>query len=66
MSGSGRVVPTTTGSGDLGRGDLGGAVGPACDDGFHRFDEVVPKVQAMALAVLNQGVGHAGQFSSAL
>ena len=64
MSGSSRFVPTTAGGGDLGRSDLDGLARAMRDERFHCLDEVLTQGQAMTLAVLNQGVGHAGQFPS--
>ena len=43
---------------------LGSASRPFLNDRFHGAGEVIVQVEAVALAVLDEGVGHAGQFSA--
>jgi hypothetical protein len=45
-----------------GRRQFGGPTWAVLDEGFHRFNEVGAKVEAVALAVFNEGVSDAAEF----
>lgn len=53
----------TLGFGEGRRSQLRGIGGAVFDEGFHRADEVFVEWQAVALAVLDQGVGNAAEFT---
>lgn len=61
--GSSASFANTAGPGHGGRGELGGAAGAVLDEHPHRLDQIGPHIGSLALAVLNQGVGDAGQFA---
>ena len=47
-----------------GRHQFGGPTWAVLDEGFHRFNEVGAKVEAVALAVFNEGVSDAAEFAA--